>query len=305
MADLVLVFGFAHTPYLFGPPSMWPQIRERIRMGKTLRKDLTRETPEELESKYQRAMRAFSRLREWIEEAKPDALILIGDDQKEIFKSYVAGFTVYTGAQVVGKKYPGRVREVTGNKELIRVAGHQELAQEIAHGMARAGFDIAFFDEPENKEDGFGHAFVPPLGYLTPRLDLPVIPILVNCYYPPQPAAERCYRFGVALHNILNEVKTVRRLVVGVSGGLWHTPGWEDATIDEKFDRQVLEYLASGHGRSLGELSEENLVSGTGEVRNWIVGAGIAGDKKWEIIDYIPLYYSPIGMGFGGCLLRK
>lgn len=52
--------------------------------------------------------------------------------------------------------------------------------------MARAGFDIAFFDEPENKEDGFGHAFVPPLGYLTPRLDLPVIPILVNCYYPPQ-----------------------------------------------------------------------------------------------------------------------
>ena len=100
-------------------------------------------------------------------------------------------------------------------------------------------------------------------------------------------------------------MKTVRRLVVGVSGGLWHTPGWEDATIDEKFDRQVLENLASGHGRSLGELSEENLVSGTGEVRNWIVGAGIAGDKKWEILDYIPLYYSPMGMGFGGCLLRK
>ena len=305
MADLGLVFGFAHTPYLFGPPSMWPQIRERIRKGKGLRKDLPREAPEELESKYQRSMRAFSRLRDWIEESKPEALILIGDDQKEIFKSYVAGFTVYIGKQVIGKKYPGRVREVTGNQELISVAGHQELAKEIVRGMANAGFDIAFFDEPENKEDGFGHAFVPPLCYLTPHLGLPVVPILVNCYYPPQPPAQRCYRFGSALHDVLKGVKTVRRLVVGVSGGLWHTPGMEDATIDEKFDSQVLDSLTSGNGSSMGELSEVNLVSGTGEVRNWIVGAGIAGDKKWEIIDYVPLYYSPIGMGFGGCILRE
>lgn len=305
MANIALVIGYAHTPYLFGPPSMWPQIRDRIRRGKEIRRDLPTETPAELESKYQRCMHAFSKLREWIESARPDVMIVIGDDQKEIFKSYVAGFTVYVGEKVVGKKLPGRVREVTGNEDLISVPNHQELAKEIVEGMATADFDIAFFDELENKEDGFGHAFQPPLCYLTPHLDLPVVPILVNCYYPPQPTPQRCYRFGLTLGNILKEVKCVQRVVVGVSGGLWHTPGWENATIDEKFDRQVLEFLASGQGEALRGMSEVNLVSGTGEIRNWIVAAGITGDKKWEIIDYVPIYYSPIGTGFGGCMLDK
>jgi hypothetical protein len=217
MADIALVVGYAHTPYLFGPPSMWPQIRERIRRGKEIRSDLPTETPAELESKYQRCTQAFSKLREWIESSRPDVMIVIGDDQKEIFKSYVAGFTVYVGEKVVGKKLPGRVREVTGNQELISVANHQRLAKEIVQGMANAAFDVAFFDESENKEDGFGHAFQPPLCYLTPHLDLPVVPILVNCYYPPQPTPERCYQFGLTLGNILREVKCVRRVVVGRS----------------------------------------------------------------------------------------
>ncbi len=110
---------------------------------------------------------------------------------------------------------------------------------------------------------------------------------------------------GLTWGKILKEVKCVRRVVVAVSGGLWHTPGWEDATIDEKFDRQVLEFLASGQGEALRGMSEVNLVSGTGEIRNWIVAAGITGDKKWEIFDYVPIYYSPIGTGFGGCMIDK
>jgi len=305
VAELALVIGYAHTPYLFGAPSIWPQVRDRIRRGKEIRSDLPTEIPAELESKYQRCMLAFSKLREWIESSRPDVMIVIGDDQKEIFKSYVAGFTVYVGEKVVGKKLPGRVREVSGNQELISVANHQELAKEIVQGMANADFDIAFFDEPENKEDGFGHAFEPPLNYLTPGLNLPVIPIMVNCYYPPQPSPGRCYNFGRSLREVLENAKSTQRVVVGVSGGLWHTPGKEDATINEDFDRMILQSLATGEGKLLADLSPEHLVSGTGEVRNWIVAAGMTGNTKWEILDYVPIYYSPIGAGFGGCHLGK
>ena len=183
-----------------------------------------------------------------MEELKPDAMVLIGDDQKEIFASIVVGFTIYVGNSVEGKKLSGRIREVTGDRARIRVPGHPELAGEILQALGRKNFDVTFFDEPKNKEDGFGHAFLPPLTLLTPALNNPVVPVLVNCYYPPQPSAGRCYNFGRALREILQGTKLVKKVVIGISGGLWHTPGFAEATIDENFDRNLLDTLASGRG---------------------------------------------------------
>jgi hypothetical protein len=303
MAELSLVVGYAHTPYLFGPPGMWPQIRDRIRKGKPVSDELPRETEVELEDKYERSMNAFSILCGWIESARPDALIVVGDDQKEMFTDYVIPFTVYVGQDVAGKRLPGRVREVTGNQEMIHVPNHVELARELVNRLLHSGFDVGCFSEIADKPDGFGHAFEPPLDYLTPRLDIPVVPIMVNCYYAPQPAARRCYQFGAALGAALSEIESAQRVAVAVSGGLWHTPGSEDATIDEAFDRELLRCLGAGQGNRLAELPDQLLVSGTGEIRNWIVGAGMTGRTQWEVLDYVPLYYSPIGMGFAGCRL--
>lgn len=308
MAEVTSIIGYSHTPYLFSRPSLWPQIRDRIRKGKPVRDDLPPERPDELESKYQRSLAAFSKLGELVRRSGSEAMVIVGDDQKEMFSSMVAGITIYTGKQVEGKRFPGRVREVTGNQERISISNHRSLAEEILSGLAKEDFDITFFDEPENPEkkaDGFGHAFLPPLAYLTPGLDLPVVPLLLNCYYPPQPTPRRCYHLGQSLRKVLKSAKAVKRVMVAVSGGLWHTPGKEDATIDESFDRFFLASLESGNGRVLAEMSEENLVSGTGEVRNWIVGAGIAGERKWSVLDYIPLYYSPIGLGFAVCQMDE
>lgn len=70
MAELSLVMGYAHTPYLFGPPGLWPQIRNRVRQGKPVREDLPRETAGELEAKYVRCMNAFAALRERLASAR-------------------------------------------------------------------------------------------------------------------------------------------------------------------------------------------------------------------------------------------
>lgn len=301
MAEIVLAIGYSHTPYLFCSPPQWPKVRERIRKGIPIREDVPRENPHELQQKYNRSMAAFTKLRELVQKSGADAMVIVGDDQKEIFSSIVAGFTIYTGEKVEGKKWPGRVREVTGNQECVRVANQQRLAEDVVSGMAQEGYDVAFFAEPENKEDGFGHAFVPPLNYLTPALDLPVLPILLNCYYAPQPTALRCFRFGRSLKKIIKRSSSARRVIVAASGGLWHTPGKEDAAIDEEFDRAFLAALASGQWKKVAELPDDHLQSGTGEVRNWIVGVGVTGRKKWQVLDYIPLYYSPIGLGFAAC----
>lgn len=301
MANPVLAIGYSHSPYLFAPPSLWPQVRDRIRRGKPVRDDLPREEQGELQTKYQRTQAAFSKLRDAVQKSGAEVFIIIGDDQKELFANIVPGFAVFTGDWVTGKRWPGRFREVTGNQELTSIPSHGRLAQEIVNGLVGEGFDVAYFREIENKEDGFGHAFVPPVHYLIPSFDIPVVPILVNCYYPPQPTPQRCYDFGKALRKVLSKVKFVNRVAVGMSGGMWHTPGSENATINEEFDRRFLELLSAGKASELASLPDQNLVSGTGELRNWIAGAGLMGNRKWTVVDYIPLYYSPIGLGFATC----
>jgi hypothetical protein len=155
-------------------------------------------------------MISFARLREQVEQARIDALVIVGDDQKEIFSSLVTGFTVYTGERMAGKKYPGRVMEVNGNQEWISVPNQREVAQEILDGLAKNDFDVAFFDEPKNREDGFGHAFGPSLMYLTPSL-------------PVKPAAT-------------SQFLTSPVPLTKMSSG--NSPGKQDATIDKDFDRR-------------------------------------------------------------------
>jgi hypothetical protein len=305
MAEIVLAVGYSHTPYLFADASLWPRVRQQIRKGKPVRDDLPRESDEELRDKYRRARAAFDQLRESIARSQADVIIVLGDDQKEIFSSIVTGFTIFSGKRMEGKKLPSRVREVTGNEEWLGIANQQTLAREILQGLHEQNFDVAFFDVPENREDGFGHAFVPPLAYLTPGCDRPVIPILVNCYYPPQPTARRCYDFGQALARVIKGVTTVQCVAIAASGGLWHTPGQADATIDVEFDRHFLSLLTERRAAEVAGLPAAALVSGTGEIRNWIVAAGATGAKRWEVLDYIPLYYSPIGLGFARCSMNE
>ena len=38
--------------------------------------------------------------------------------------------------------------------------------------------------------------------------------------------------------------------------------------------------------------------SGTGESRNWVAAAGVADGKSGVVIDYVPVFASPCGMGF-------
>ena len=54
--------------------------------------------------------------------------------------------------------------------------------------------------QPEHVGEGEGHAFAFPREVLMPNKSVPVVPVCINAYYPPnQPSAQRCYDFGKAL----------------------------------------------------------------------------------------------------------
>ena len=43
------------------------------------------------------------------------------------------------------------------------------------------------------------HAFMVPLSFVTPRMDLPIVPFHINSLLSPRPSAQRCYRLGQQL----------------------------------------------------------------------------------------------------------
>jgi hypothetical protein len=144
---------------------------------------------------------------------------------------------------------------------------------------------------------------------------------LVNCFYAPQPSAARCVAAARAIAQAIEAWPEPLKVAVVGSGGLWHTPGAPDAYIDEEFDRTILEGLTRGDADRMAEYfdrwqprpalrhlkcyasfsggtpMEGGIGSGSGETRNWIMAAAVAG-RPGVVVDYVPVYASPCGMAF-------
>lgn len=99
-------------------------------------------------------------------------------------------------------------------------------------------------------------------------------------------------------------------------------PMFPAADIDEEFDRTMLDLLAKGDAAGMGAYldrraplaesidprSLERLSGGTGmilgcgggtgETRNWIITAAAMEGKGATIVDYVPVYASPVGLAF-------
>ncbi|NIO08847.1 MAG: hypothetical protein GTO40_12850 [Deltaproteobacteria bacterium] len=73
--------------------------------------------------------------------------------------------------------------------------------------------------------------------------------------------------------------------------------------MNEEFDRGSLETVESGDGQRFADHFDQGKPfggkgSGTGETRNWIAAAGVADGTPGKVVDYVPVYASPCGMGF-------
>jgi hypothetical protein len=112
------------------------------------------------------------------------------------------------------------------------------------------------------------------------------------------------------------------RVAVCGSGGIWHTPGNKDAWLNEDFDREMLRCLEAGDARAMaehfdsydttGDVSQvvghmgrnSGLPSyggpqgGTRETCAWIAAAGVIDGTHTNIVDYVPVYASPVGCAF-------
>jgi hypothetical protein len=311
MARLVGVFNVAHSPFCYRAPERWNEVRA----SRTLRADVP---VDDLASNRQKAARiqaAFATLRAKLAAAAPDVIVVFGDDQLECFDfANFPAFAVYAGEAFEGALSTGAT---------ARIPGHPELGAALLTGLLRRGFDPAFCLDPPRSGGGVGHAFLRPAESLT-DFTTPIVPVFLNCYYAPQVTARRCYQLGSAVREIIAEQPGDLRVAVVGSGGLWHTPGAPDAYLDEAFDRTMLRLMVAGDARGMAAHFDGYTIpaddrsqqvgprgrsatglpgpggpqGGTRETCNWIAAAAVADGKPATVIDYVPVYASPIGAAF-------
>ena len=170
------------------------------------------------------------------------------------------------------------------------------LAKHIAAGLIEQGQQPAMSHGMK-----LDHGFMTVYYWLDPTMELPMVPIVVNCTTPPLMTARQFHDFGVAIGNAIRSYDGLERVALVAGGGLSHFVGEPRVgDIDEDFDHWFLDQLASGDLSPILELPNDVLMeagNGTGEVRAWIALAAAMGDKPGHVLAYEPVYEWINGMG--------
>ena len=322
MSQIVLGVGTSHTPMLNAPLGDWSRFIERDRVRAHLDKQGRPVTYEELERgadprmheqltaevfarRHSAALREVERLGAVLRQAELDTLIVVGDDQKELYQDdNMPAMLLYRGSTIrnvplAGHPGPEWARQASAKyfepERPREYPVDAQLAMHLIDSLIDQEFDISCADR---LADGYGegHAF----GFVHNRLlngtVIPVVPVFLNTYYPPnQPTPGRCYQLGRAIRQAVERFPGHARIGVIASGGLSHF------TVDEELDGRVIKALREKDVAALQALPRELLNSGNSEIRNWICMAGAAEHLALRSLEYIPAYRTPAGTGTGLC----
>lgn len=300
---LELGIAMSHAPSMFLPVEKWGQIHEILAGDTPQPPGLADETEEVLAGYVERINKGLAALEQALVDHEPDALIIVGDDQNEVFsKAIEPQLAIYLGDEVGGTTSLKFLNEPLSENH-VKLTCDQALAKDLITDLVARGFDVCPMHELlalSRPEGGLGHAFTRPGRALrVAEHEIPVVVLLLNAYNPPLPTAERCYQLGKAIREWADE--RPQRIAILGSGGLSHDPkgpraGW----IDVELDRWILEQVERGRGRELTKLftfDSDTFHGGSGEIRSWIAVAAAFDGHPGVVVDYIPAYHAATGLG--------
>src|SRR5579863_4048401 len=186
MAEIVLGIGSSHGPLLSTPPEQWDLRAKADRenkahwfRGKTydyetllkerapgFAKEVEVETRRERHAQGRRAMEVLGRK---FQQVAPDAVVIVGNDQREFFNTGLTpSITVYRGKQIKNVQHlhedsPGLNVAEPGNSptEGAMYPGASALADHILDSLAAENFDLAQSDTTPKAapRGGIPHAY--------------------------------------------------------------------------------------------------------------------------------------------------
>ncbi len=236
-------------------------------------------TEEAITGRFNAVQEAMRRLKAEIASARLDALVIVGDDQHELFQDrHMPSIGVYYGGTIrnAGR---GSARKFNWPEEWYNRAQmrrfeeegdahypcHKALALRLIEGLVEREFDVAAVA---------GH----------------------NPPNPPLP--KRCVKLGAALKELIESYPEDIRVGLIASGGLSHF------MVEEDLDRPIIEALHKKDLDFLARLEPRRLKAGSSEIRNWVVVAAAAASLDLGWLSYTPAYRTPALTGIGLCFAR-
>lgn len=326
MSSIVFGAGTSHTPLLTLGADQWferakvdydnpaltlsdgstlsyPQLLERA--GARFADEVSVEA---LGRKAEACQALLDRLADDLEAARPDAVVIIGDDQRELFGTdNLPAISVFHGDPLVmldrGDESLPEWRQTSYRGYAMDRAhafpGHPGLALDIIRGLIERDVDVGSAARvADPSKAGFGHAY----GFIIRRLfrgrAIPVVPIILNTFIPPNVLrASRAFDIGQHLRGAIEAAAGDLRVAVIASGGLSHF------VVDPDLDARIRGAIRDNDAETLRALPRAALRSGSSEILNWLVAAGALHGRavRWE--EYVPLYRTPAGTGVGAAFL--
>jgi len=220
MAEIVGVLGVTHNPL------MWSVLRDSV--------------PDDLAG----VAANFELFRSMVSDLEPDVIVLVASDHFHMLMMANMPAFMIGKAPSMRAVHPNEVRQFGLSPSVV--PGDPDLAAHLLGGRdLTSGIDFAFSDEP-----WLDHSSLIPLLFLTPGLDVPVVPVLTNCNAPPIPTADRFARLGAHLRESIASYDRDRRVLVVGSGHLAHELGgprqFLGTSPDPDFDQKAVSWMASG-----------------------------------------------------------
>ncbi|MDA0856217.1 MAG: class III extradiol dioxygenase subunit beta [bacterium] len=213
--------------------------------------------------------------KQWMQEAKPDVIILVYNDHATAFSlQMIPTFAIGTAAEF------RPADEGWGPRPVPMVQGHPELASHIAQSVILQDFDLTIVNEMD-----VDHGLTVPLSLMCGQptaWPCPVIPFAVNVVQYPVPRGQRCFQLGQAIRRALDEYDEDLNVQIWGTGGMTHQlQGPRAGLINKQWDSKFLDKLiddpeaaaAIPHIEYVREAGSEGI-----ELVMWLIARGAMSD---------------------------
>jgi Catalytic LigB subunit of aromatic ring-opening dioxygenase len=221
-----------------------------------------------------------------LDAVRPDALVIFDSDHlNTFFLNNYPTLSVGVTSQTSGPN--------DGTPELprYRVPVSESLAGHLFACGLEQGFDFAVTQEFE-----IDHSILVPLHFLSPSMQIPIVPIFVNGVVHPLPAAKRCYALGQMVRNAVESLPGDARVAVLGSGsfsldvgGPLAPRGVYSGVPDPTWAQSVMGYLRDSKTDELLNAATSQRMAGAGnvagELLNWIAMLGVIGARKPRFLE--------------------
>ena len=234
-------------------------------------------------NQYARLQAGYARMRRALEDAQPDALVVIAAEHfANFFMNNMPSFAIG-----MAQHYDGPIEDPEWLRIPRRkVPGSTTISRKLIDGVMQE-VDVSYCEEWK-----FDHGVMVPLHHLTPDYDLPIIPVNINCQCPPMAPLHRAYALGEAIRHAAESMP--ERIAVVGTGGISHWPCTPDSgTINEAWDRDFLDRWVRNDRAALLDYADEEIYREGGqggyEIRTFIAAAGAAYGSRGQVWCYEPI----------------